>query len=777
MATGGSLIGALRVTLGLDSANFEAGMKKARSTASRDASAIQKTLSGVSTAIAGITAAISVGTLTALVGRALDYAGSLGEVAQQLGVTTQQLQVYRYAAGQVGISQEEMDKSLSKLSKTIGEAVAGGKQQSTVFRELGIALKGANGDILTAGDAIPKIADALEKVKDPAIRARVETELFGRAGQKLDTLLSGGSGAIDNLRNAAQDLGIVLSEDQIQNADRTADKLTELKTVLEANIAGAVANNASAIYDFVNALERLVAKIPETITWLRKLNDDFNIAFYTSRQALPYLTPEARKEAQTQINNARGDKAIATIQDAWRKGNDAQRKALEPFIPDNVRAALGLGSSASTPRGGGGNTGLINVPRGGGGGSRRRGGGGGRSGDAEADRRARAERRYEDELDRIRADQLNTEAELTGSIKARYEANIARLDSEKSAFTRQVNGEKELNDKQKKELITAKDAEIEQEKKLEMQKYQADIAEEAYTRAKDLLDSQAEELQSQLDLATTVKERRDLEMKLLEIRKQQERADLQRVLDTAPTGSESYANAERRMGGLDSKYQGLAAGVAARNLTPWQQFEKDLKTTASQIDVEFEGIAVKGLQDFNDGLVDAIVNGKSIGDVFKSVIKQIEADVIHLALTMAENEIFGGGSGGKKGGFFSSLLSVFSSAGSSFGGGSGGHSFGGSPSEAVQGFANGGSFMVGGNPGIDRNVLSINGIPRARVSASERINVANDNVRSGSAIIQLVVGPGQMFEPTVRAISGDVSVQTVNSYTSAQSRVRRNTLT
>jgi hypothetical protein len=40
--------------------------------------------------------------------------------------------------------------------------------------------------------------------------------------------------------------------------------------------------------------------------------------------------------------------------------------------------------------------------------------------------------------------------------------------------------------------------------------------------------------------------------------------------------------------------------------------------------------------------------------------------------------------------------------------------------------------MIGGRGGTDMNILSINGIPRARVSASEMINVTPANDRGGA---------------------------------------------
>ena len=73
-------------------------------------------------------------------------------------------------------------------------------------------------------------------------------------------------------------------------------------------------------------------------------------------------------------------------------------------------------------------------------------------------------------------------------------------------------------------------------------------------------------------------------------------------------------------------------------------------------------------------------------------------------------------------------------------------------------FATGGSFQVQGMRGLDRNVLSLNNRPIARVSHGEMVGVGRGG---GPSVVQLVVGEGQMFEPRVTSISGGVSVQTV----------------
>ena len=140
----GGLIGALRVSLSAETAQFEAGMKRAQRTANSTRSSFQKAFGGlggiVKAGFAGVVSGLSIGLITQGVRAALDYAGSLGEVSRQLGVTTKDLQVFRYAAGQAGVTQEQADKGLQKLTLSMSKASAGSKPVIAAFNAVGVSL-------------------------------------------------------------------------------------------------------------------------------------------------------------------------------------------------------------------------------------------------------------------------------------------------------------------------------------------------------------------------------------------------------------------------------------------------------------------------------------------------------------------------------------------------------------------------------------------------------------------------------------------------------------
>lgn len=261
------MIGRLRVALGLETAAFERGARRAqgdlRSLGDRAEAAgfkigsMAKVLYASAAAFAG---GAFVTKLFEITKAGLDYASSLVETASQLGVTTQSLQQYRYIATQVGLEQGEMDQALARLTRTLGEASAGAKAQAAVFKTLQISVRDANGHVKEAGAVIPEIAEALKRIPDPAQRAAILVDIFGKAGQKLAPLMESGASGVNELRDAAERLGVVLSDEQIQRADETADKLSELTTILNAKIAGTVADNTQAIIKLANGLGWLADK-------------------------------------------------------------------------------------------------------------------------------------------------------------------------------------------------------------------------------------------------------------------------------------------------------------------------------------------------------------------------------------------------------------------------------------------------------------------------------------------------------------------------------------
>jgi hypothetical protein len=228
----GDVIARLSVSLGLETAAFEKGAKRAAQQTQTLGSKMTKIAGVIGTAFV---ASIGVDTVRAWADAtkgALEYAGSLGETAQQLGVTTDELQEFRYVATQTGIAQDQMDKALQKTTRTLGELATPTKAQAEAMKELGLSAKELEG--LGTGDFIALLGDKFKGLT-AAQQAALGAQLgLGRSFQTMIPLLNEGTAGIEKMRKAAHDLGIVISQQAIDNADANADLLTTYEKLAKA---------------------------------------------------------------------------------------------------------------------------------------------------------------------------------------------------------------------------------------------------------------------------------------------------------------------------------------------------------------------------------------------------------------------------------------------------------------------------------------------------------------------------------------------------------------
>lgn len=132
------------------------------------------------------------------------------------------------------------------------------------------------------------------------------------------------------------------------------------------------------------------------------------------------------------------------------------------------------------------------------------------------------------------------------------------------------------------------------------------------------------------------------------------------------------------------------------------------------------------------------------------------------------NFLSGAGNGG--GGLFGTILGAFGIKGSSL------------PTDLLTGtpygtpgFATGGSFRIKGHPGIDKNLLSLNGNPVARVSSGEIMDVRKGETRGGGGELSIRLGPGLEAEWLSKSAGQTVEIikaatPTMMSASSAQAR-------
>jgi hypothetical protein len=220
-------LGSLNVLLSADTAQFSSAMDKAAFTAERD---LQRISSKAKFNAAIITAAI-VASATAVavsVKKTIDNADKIGKMAQSLGMTTEQLSGLEYAAKMSGLQIEDLQSDFQKFNKAIFEATRGSKEQSTVFKALGISVTDSSGKIKSNYELLLDTADAFSKMNNSVQKSALAQTLFGKSGAAMIPLLNSGKDGIKQLADEAERLGVVIGGDTAQAAERFNDNMDRL---------------------------------------------------------------------------------------------------------------------------------------------------------------------------------------------------------------------------------------------------------------------------------------------------------------------------------------------------------------------------------------------------------------------------------------------------------------------------------------------------------------------------------------------------------------------
>lgn len=351
------------------------------------------------------------------------------------------------------------------------------------------------------------------------------------------------------------------------------------------------------------------------------------------------------------------------------------------------------------------------------------------------ERRVRDEAHFQDQLAALNVDLLNARRRQVQTEEEAAADDIAAIEAERDRKNQQFRDEAAaraqrdatqtaIANAEAEQLVAANNQVAEERKRARLALSQERIEEQRIDIAERDLRDQASVLQARGALARTAMERRDIELRLLDLAHQEEILGIQKQRlqqDLTKAQRRQLDEAERR---ANERYALGQQSVLRQTAGPMESFLDGIPQTAAEMNEALQEVAADGLQALNDGLAQAASRFLHLGGIAGAVLDRIIADLIQIALRQAELAAFGGekGGGGGFGGFLSSL-------GSMFGGGGGGgmnssiNALVAGNYAKLPGFASGYVGPVGGIGGTDNNILSINGRARARVSADETLAI------------------------------------------------------
>lgn len=222
-------IGNLFVNLGINSAEFSAGLKAAQTSLGKFGKATAVGLAAVTAAATAASVAIGVA-----VKGAIDHADELSKASQKIGVSVEALSRLEYAAQLSDVSLEQLTAGLRQFSKAIVEASTNGKSgPAGVFSALGIAVKDAAGNLRSNEQLFGDVAERFARMEDGALKTSIAMQLFGKSGSDLIPLLNSGRTGLADMAAEADRLGVTITGKTAAGAEAFNDTLTKIGAVLQ----------------------------------------------------------------------------------------------------------------------------------------------------------------------------------------------------------------------------------------------------------------------------------------------------------------------------------------------------------------------------------------------------------------------------------------------------------------------------------------------------------------------------------------------------------------
>jgi hypothetical protein len=151
----------------------------------------------------------------------------LSKSSQKIGVSVEALSGLKFAADLSGVSFENLQVGLAKLSVNIDKFNTGTKTAVETFNRLQLDPS----RFTSTEETLSAIADRFAELPDGATKTALAIEVFGKSGRDLIPLLNQGSAGIKSLTDEAAKLGLVIDTNTARAAEKFNDDLKRLTSV------------------------------------------------------------------------------------------------------------------------------------------------------------------------------------------------------------------------------------------------------------------------------------------------------------------------------------------------------------------------------------------------------------------------------------------------------------------------------------------------------------------------------------------------------------------
>lgn len=126
----------------------------------------------------------------------------------------------------------KMQTGLKTLVERMDQSAQGTGKGAEAFEQLGLSATDLNGKLKSQELMFEETVKKLQEIPEGAEKSKLAFDLFGKAGLELMPLLNSAGGSVDDLKNKAKELGIVISDEAIDAGVQFTDQMDQMKRSL-----------------------------------------------------------------------------------------------------------------------------------------------------------------------------------------------------------------------------------------------------------------------------------------------------------------------------------------------------------------------------------------------------------------------------------------------------------------------------------------------------------------------------------------------------------------
>jgi hypothetical protein len=219
--------------------------------------------------------------ITALAVQTGKYADRLLDLNQITGLSTNTLQELENVSREAGVSFEGLTGTISKFTNQIPEIAKGSGTAHEAIKKLGVNVFDTSGNVRDMNILFPEMLSKLRDVQNVTERNAIAQDIFGRSLDDIAPVLGMTNDQFNRARVEAHELGLVLGNDALNNANNFRigyEKVGAQITALSRSIAVEfvpIINNylMPAIQKHaIPAIKSMAGFVKNTIIWFENLS-------------------------------------------------------------------------------------------------------------------------------------------------------------------------------------------------------------------------------------------------------------------------------------------------------------------------------------------------------------------------------------------------------------------------------------------------------------------------------------------------------------------------